>query len=62
MLNLFLDATIICASLVALIKGSEWIMRGAVAIAEKIGVSKLVIASTLIAFGTGLSFCFTKSM
>lgn len=37
-----------------LIKGAEWILKGAVALAERKGISKLVIASTLIAFGTGL--------
>lgn len=41
-------------SLYFLIKGAEWLMKGAVAIAEKLKISKLAIASTLIAFGTGL--------
>ena len=37
-----------------LILGAGWILQGAVSIAEKFKISKLVIASTLIAFGTGL--------
>lgn len=37
-----------------LILGAGWLLQGAVSIAEKFKISKLVIASTLIAFGTGL--------
>ncbi len=37
-----------------LILGANWLLQGAVSIAEKLKISKLVIASTLVAFGTGL--------
>lgn len=37
-----------------LILGAGWLLQGAVSITEKFKISKLVIASTLIAFGTGL--------
>lgn len=54
MFSILLHLTIVVASLYLLIKGSEWLMKGAVAIAESMNISKLAIASTLIAFGTGL--------
>ena len=34
--------------------GSEWIVKGGVAIAEKYGISTLVIGLTIVAFGTSL--------
>lgn len=49
---LVLFITIIC--LFFLIKGAEWLIQGAVPMAERLKVSKLIIATTLIAFGTGL--------
>ncbi|MHC1716759.1 MAG: sodium:calcium antiporter [Candidatus Dojkabacteria bacterium] len=50
----FIDIAIVALAMFFLIKGAEWILTAAVAIAEKLKISKLVIASTLIAFGTGL--------
>lgn len=52
MIFLYLFLTIL--SIYSLIKGAELLMQGAVSIAEKFHISQLVIASTLIAFGTGL--------
>jgi cation:H+ antiporter len=49
-----LDIVLIAVSVFFLIQGTEWITTAAVIIAEKLGVSKLAIASTLIALGTGL--------
>ena len=34
--------------------GSEWIVRGGVGIAEKYGISTIVIGLTVVAFGTSL--------
>ncbi|MEC7872770.1 MAG: sodium:calcium antiporter, partial [Candidatus Neomarinimicrobiota bacterium] len=34
--------------------GSEWIVKGGVAVAEKYGISTLVIGLTIVAFGTSL--------
>ena len=34
--------------------GSEWIVKGGVAIAEKYGISTIVIGLTVVAFGTSL--------
>jgi len=48
------DILLVTTCLLFLILGSEWLMTGAVAIAENLKISKLVIATTLIAFGTGL--------
>ena len=53
-MNILIDITILCICFFLLIIGSEWIMKGAVALARRLGVSELVIASTIIAFGTGL--------
>ncbi|HNW23196.1 MAG TPA: sodium:calcium antiporter [Candidatus Dojkabacteria bacterium] len=53
-MNIIIDLVILLTCFFFLIKGSEWIMRGAVSLAERFGISKLVIASTLIALGTGL--------
>lgn len=54
MFTIILDAIFVLASLGFLILGAEWLMQGAVLIAKKKKISELVIASTLIAFGTGL--------
>lgn len=51
---MFLHILITIGSLYMLILGAGWILQGAVSIAEKFKINKLVIASTLIAFGTGL--------
>lgn len=37
-----------------LIKGADWLVRGAVAIAWRIGISELLIGITVVAFGTSL--------
>lgn len=51
---IIIDILLIILSLALLILGAEWLLKGAVVIAKKINVSDLVIASTLIAFGTAL--------
>ncbi|KKP44201.1 MAG: Na+/Ca+ antiporter, CaCA family, inner membrane protein [candidate division WS6 bacterium GW2011_GWC1_33_20] len=53
-MNILVDLTIVFICLFFLIKGSEWVMKGSVALAQRFHISKLVIASTLIALGTGL--------
>lgn len=53
-MNIIIDIIILFICFFFLIKGSEWILKGSVALAERFGISKLIIASTLIAFGTGL--------
>lgn len=54
MLLIVLHTALVIVSLFFLIKGSEWLLKGSVALAENLKISKLAIASTLIAFGTGL--------
>ena len=39
---------------VVLIKGSDWLVDGASAIAKGVGVSDLVVGMTIVAFGTSL--------
>ncbi len=53
-MNVLIDVTIIFIALSLLIFGAEIVMRGAVIIAKSLKISDLVIASTLIALGTGL--------
>lgn len=48
------DVLIISLVMFLLLKGSDFLMTSAVSIAEKFKLSKLVIASTLVAIGTGL--------
>ena len=52
MVIIYILLTII--SLGLLVQGAEWLIKGAVGIANIYKISKLAIASTLIAFGTGL--------
>lgn len=54
MFNLVLHLLITFISLFSLIKGSEWLLKGSVVLANRLNISKLAIASTLIALGTGL--------
>jgi cation:H+ antiporter len=43
-----------------LIKGGDWTIDGSVAVAEKIGLSKIFIAATIVAFGTSAPELFTS--
>lgn len=48
------DAVLILAGLALLVLGSKWLVDGAVAIAQRLGVSDLVIGLTIVAAGTSL--------
>ncbi|MEX2531639.1 MAG: calcium/sodium antiporter [Gemmatimonadota bacterium] len=48
------NASLILGGLGALVLGSTWLVSGAVAIAETLGVSELVIGLTIVAAGTSL--------
>ena len=50
----FVHALLIVAGLVMLVIGSEWLVGGAVTIANSLGVSELIISLTIIAAGTSL--------
>jgi cation:H+ antiporter len=49
-----LNIVLVVIGLAVLMLGSRWLLSGAVAVAEALGVSKLVIALTIIAAGTSL--------
>jgi len=49
-----LDIVLVVIGLAMLTLGSRWLLSGAVAVAEALGVSKLVIALTIVAAGTSL--------
>jgi len=51
-MSIFINITIIIASLVGLWKGAEWLVESSVAIARKAGISELVIGLTIVAIGT----------
>ncbi len=51
-MNMFLSLVLLPAGLLILIKGADFLVDGAVALAEKLGVSPLVIGLTVVAMGT----------
>jgi cation:H+ antiporter len=52
--NIGISILLTLAGLVALYFGSEWLIKGAVAIAESFNMEKRVIAITVVAFGTSV--------
>lgn len=48
------DCALVLAGLALLVFGSKWLVDGAVAIAQRLGVSELVIGLTIVAAGTSL--------
>ncbi|UCF90736.1 MAG: calcium/sodium antiporter [Desulfobacterales bacterium] len=52
--KLLVNIGLIAAGLVLLVWGSNWLVRGAVSIAEYLGVSQLLIGLTVVAAGTSL--------
>jgi cation:H+ antiporter len=49
-----LNIVLVVIGLAMLMLGSQWLISGAVAVAEALGVSKLVVALTIVAAGTSL--------
>lgn len=52
--ELVTNIVLILGGLASLVLGSQWLVRGAVAIAKALGVSELVIGLTIVAVGTSL--------
>lgn len=52
--HIILQIVFIIAGLGLLVQGSDWLVNGAVAIAQYYGISELIIALTLISIGTSL--------
>jgi len=52
--GLWVAVVLIVVGFVALVKGADWLVDGASAIAKRFGVSDLVIGLTVVAFGTSL--------
>jgi cation:H+ antiporter len=48
------DGLLIVGGLVLLVLGSRWLVQGALAIAERLGVSELIVGLTVVAVGTSL--------
>ncbi len=51
-MNIFWALILLLAGLAILLKGADWLVDGAVALAESFGVSPLVIGLTIVAMGT----------
>ena len=51
-MNIFWAIIFLVAGLAILLKGADWLVDGAVALAERFGVSPLVIGLTIVAMGT----------
>ena len=54
MSNPYLLAAMLVVGLVLLVKGADWLVDGASAIAKRFGISDLVIGLTVVAFGTSM--------
>lgn len=53
-MQLLLQFLLLVAGFVMLIKGADWFVEGASAIAKRFGISQLVIGLTIVAMGTSL--------
>lgn len=53
-LGWWIGAILIVIGFVALVKGADWLVDGASAIAKRFGISDLVIGLTVVAFGTSM--------
>lgn len=51
---MLLDIGLVLAGLVALFAGGEWLVRGAVALAARLGLPTLLISLTVVGFGTSM--------
>ena len=51
-MQIFLQVLILIAGFALLVKGADWLVDGAAGIAERAGMSKLVIGLTIVAMGT----------
>jgi len=51
-MNIFWAIILLAAGLAILLKGADWLVDGAVALAERFGVSPLIIGLTIVAMGT----------
>jgi cation:H+ antiporter len=60
--NWLLDIATVVIGLVLLVVGSRWLVNGAVAFAQYLGVSELVIGLTIVAAGTSLPEVFTSAI
>ena len=52
--GMWVGIVLIIAGFIALVKGADWLVDGASAIAKRFGISDLVIGLTVVAFGTSM--------
>ena len=53
-MNIFLNALVLIAGLILVIKGADFLVDGASSLAVKLGVPQIVIGLTIVAFGTSM--------
>ena len=53
-INIWIGIVLIILGFIGLIKGADWLVDGASAIAKRFGISDLVIGLTVVAFGTSM--------
>ena len=58
--NLFFNIAMVFFSIVLLWKGAEWLVDAASKLAQKLGVSDLVIGLTIVAIGICPRICLSK--
>ncbi|MCK5171933.1 MAG: sodium:calcium antiporter, partial [Planctomycetes bacterium] len=51
-MNIFWAIVLLTAGLTILVKGADLLINGAVALAERLGVSPLIIGLTIVSMGT----------
>ena len=53
-MDIFLNALVLIAGLILVIKGADFLVDGASSLAVKLGVPQIVIGLTIVAFGTSM--------
>ena len=60
--GMWVAIVLIIIGFVALVKGADWLVDGASAIAKRFGISDLIIGLTVVAFGTSMLECVVNKM
>ena len=58
--NIWLQALLLVVSIRVVLAGADWLTRGAVALAERMGIPKIVIGLTVVAMGTSMPEFFVS--
>ena len=58
--NIWLQALLLVVSIRVVLAGADWLTRGAVALAERMGIPQIVIGLTVVAMGTSMPEFFVS--